>query len=154
MNILERWIDEHRTASIVLLIAAAAVCSAVIVSVVCDGLAPVSLSAVEFEQTEPVDGLYSLYRGIDNDTLLATMDLGNFTEELKTDVYQRGYDGKWFRVDNLYLIDWGTAAPTSGKWGVGCIVFDSTPTAGQPVGWVCVTAGTPGTWKAFGTIAN
>lgn len=153
MNILERWIDEHRAAGALLVVFAAAICAAVIVAVTCDW-SPVEISSAEFEQTKPIDGLYSLYHGIDEGTLLATMDLGNFTDEVKTDVFKRGYDGKYFRVDDLYVIDWGSAAPTSGTWGVGCIVFDSTPTAGQPVGWVCVTAGTPGTWKAFGTIAN
>jgi hypothetical protein len=47
-----------------------------------------------------------------------------------------------------------TAAPTAGTWAVGQIVFNSAPTAGGNIGWVCVTAGSPGTWKAFGTIAS
>jgi hypothetical protein len=153
MNILERWIDEHRTAAIGLVLVAATVAGFAIVAAVCGG-GPVAITAAEFEQTQPITGLYSQYHGIDEGTLLATLDLGNFTDELKTDVFKRGYDAKYVRVDSLYVIDWGSAAPTSGTWGVGCIVFDSTPTAGQPVGWVCVTAGTPGTWKAFGTIAS
>lgn len=46
-----------------------------------------------------------------------------------------------------------TAAPTTGTWQVGDIVWNTAPAAGGTLGWVCVTAGTPGTWKTFGTIA-
>lgn len=45
-----------------------------------------------------------------------------------------------------------SAAPTSGRWAVGEKVYNSVPTAGGNIGWVCVTAGSPGTWKTFGTI--
>lgn len=48
----------------------------------------------------------------------------------------------------------GTAAPTSGTWYRGDIIWDITPSAGGTIGWVCTTAGTPGTWKTFGTIAS
>jgi hypothetical protein len=47
----------------------------------------------------------------------------------------------------------GLAAPTTGTWGVGARVWNITPTAGGVMGWVCTTAGTPGTWKTFGAIA-
>jgi len=47
----------------------------------------------------------------------------------------------------------GTAAPTFGTYGVGDKCWNTTPVAGGTVGWVCTTAGTPGTWKAFGDIA-
>ena len=43
-----------------------------------------------------------------------------------------------------------TAAPTVGAWAIGDRVFNSTPTAGGNTGWVCTTAGTPGTWTPFG----
>lgn len=47
----------------------------------------------------------------------------------------------------------GSAAPVAGTWARGDIVFNSAPSAGGFVGWVCVTAGTPGTWKTFGAIS-
>lgn len=47
----------------------------------------------------------------------------------------------------------GNAAPVSGTWAVGDIIYNTTPTAGGFIGWVCVTAGTPGTWKTFGEIS-
>jgi hypothetical protein len=32
------------------------------------------------------------------------------------------------------------------------MVFNSTATAGQPKGWVCTVAGTPGTWVSMGNL--
>lgn len=46
------------------------------------------------------------------------------------------------------------AAPTVGQWIVGDIVYNTAPAAAGTIGWVCVTAGGPGTWKTFGTIAS
>ncbi len=46
------------------------------------------------------------------------------------------------------------AAPTTGTWARGDVVYCLNPSAGGNVGWICVTAGTPGTWKAFGSIAS
>jgi hypothetical protein len=48
---------------------------------------------------------------------------------------------------------YGTAPPTVGTWKRGDIVFNKTPSAGGTPGWVCVTAGTPGTWKAMANVA-
>jgi hypothetical protein len=47
----------------------------------------------------------------------------------------------------------GTAAPSAGTWQVGDMIFNAAPAAGGTIGWVCVTAGTPGTWKTFGAIS-
>ena len=46
----------------------------------------------------------------------------------------------------------GTAAPTTGGL-LGDIVYNTSPTAGGFVGWVCTATGTPGTWKTFGAIS-
>lgn len=46
----------------------------------------------------------------------------------------------------------GSAAPTVGTWAVGDKVYNTAPAAGGKLGWVCTTAGSPGTWKAFGAI--
>lgn len=48
---------------------------------------------------------------------------------------------------------YGTAAPTTNAWTVGDVVWNTAPAAGGTLGWVCTTAGTPGTWKTFGGIA-
>ncbi|MDB5417860.1 MAG: hypothetical protein JWP50_1279 [Phenylobacterium sp.] len=56
------------------------------------------------------------------------------------------------RGDNARQHTTSAAAPTSGEWARGDIVWNMTPTAAGNVGWICVTGGTPGTWKTFGAI--
>jgi len=41
----------------------------------------------------------------------------------------------------------------TGTYKLGDIIYGTTPTAGGTIGWICTTAGTPGTWKTFGSIA-
>lgn len=49
--------------------------------------------------------------------------------------------------------EWGTAAPTSGRYLRGSKVWNTNVSAGGTLGWVCVASGTPGTWKGFGGVA-
>lgn len=53
---------------------------------------------------------------------------------------------------NTRTVTWGTAAPTTGTHANGDIRWNTSPAAGTNIGWVCTSAGTPGTWKAFGVI--
>jgi hypothetical protein len=46
-----------------------------------------------------------------------------------------------------------TAAPTGGYWTRGEKIYNSAPAAAGFIGFVCTTAGTPGTWKTFGAIS-
>lgn len=55
---------------------------------------------------------------------------------------------------NLNRIEYAGSIPTSGTWSRGDIVFNNAPSAGGFVGWVCVAAGTPGTWKTWGAIST
>lgn len=48
---------------------------------------------------------------------------------------------------------YGNAAPTAGTWAQGDIVWNIAPAAAGAPGWVCVTDGTPGTWKAMANVA-
>jgi hypothetical protein len=48
----------------------------------------------------------------------------------------------------------GTAAPTTGTWKVGDIVWNNAPSAGAYEKYICVTAGTPGTWKGASLIQS
>jgi hypothetical protein len=48
---------------------------------------------------------------------------------------------------------YGTGVPAAGDYNVGDMIWNSLPAAGGSVGWICTTAGAPGTWKTFGTIA-
>lgn len=54
------------------------------------------------------------------------------------------------RVRGVYS---GNAAPTTGTYVIGDIVYDESPTAGGTLGWVCTAGGAPGTWKTFGAIS-
>jgi hypothetical protein len=45
----------------------------------------------------------------------------------------------------------GIVIPIAGTWLVGDLVWNSAPSTLSPAGWVCTVAGTPGTWKTFGT---
>lgn len=54
------------------------------------------------------------------------------------------------RVRGVYS---GDAAPTTGTYVIGDIVYDESPAAGGTLGWVCTAGGTPGTWKTFGAIS-
>lgn len=47
-----------------------------------------------------------------------------------------------------------TAPPVSGSYIEGDVVFNSAPAVAAPIGWVCTVAGSPGTWKEFGVIAD
>lgn len=46
----------------------------------------------------------------------------------------------------------GSVAPTTGSWKVGDVALNTAPAASGNIGWVCTTAGSPGTWKTFGAI--
>lgn len=45
------------------------------------------------------------------------------------------------------------AAPVAGTFAVGDKCWNTAPSAGGTPGWVCTTAGTPGTWKAMANVA-
>lgn len=51
-------------------------------------------------------------------------------------------------------VRYGTAPPTKGAWRVGDIVYNVAPEPGGYIGWTCVAAGSPGTWKGFGRIES
>lgn len=52
--------------------------------------------------------------------------------------------------DKLHLN--GSAAPTSGAFNEGDVVWNTDPQPGKFVGWVCTRAGNPGLWSGFGRI--
>lgn len=45
-----------------------------------------------------------------------------------------------------------TGVPTVGDWLLGDTIMNSAPALGQPAGWMCTVAGTPGTWKAMANL--
>jgi len=48
----------------------------------------------------------------------------------------------------------GTAAPSTGTWKLGDIVWNNAPSAGAYEKFICVSAGTPGTWKGASLIQS
>lgn len=50
------------------------------------------------------------------------------------------------------IVAYGTAAPVTGTWTQGSRVINSAATVGQPKGWICTVAGTPGTWVSEGIL--
>lgn len=50
------------------------------------------------------------------------------------------------------LVTMNTAAPTSGAHARGEIVWNMNASVGQPNGWRCTVAGTPGTWVAMNNL--
>lgn len=59
----------------------------------------------------------------------------------------------YVRSSWVYDIWTDTTAPASGTWSQGNVVWNSSASAGGTPGWVCTTAGTPGTWKAMANLA-
>lgn len=49
--------------------------------------------------------------------------------------------------------EYGAEVPTGGYWNRGDVLWNTSPSAAGAPGWVCVTAGAPGTWKAMASLA-
>jgi hypothetical protein len=52
-----------------------------------------------------------------------------------------------------HTVAFDTAAPSTGTWKKGDVVFNSNVAAGGTPGWSCTAAGSPGTWKAWANVA-
>jgi len=59
--------------------------------------------------------------------------------------------GAWFMLDGRR---YGPAIPSTGKWSFGEILWNSNPTPGSPVGWMCTASGTPGSWQPIGVTGH
>jgi hypothetical protein len=78
-----------------------------------------------------------------------TASSGNITASGGAAAITTGYS---FVIGTQKLLN-GSAAPVSGTWATGDIVYNTAPAAGGNIGWVCVAGGSPGTWKEFGLIS-
>jgi hypothetical protein len=52
-----------------------------------------------------------------------------------------------------HRMEWAASAPAAGTWSQGDVVWNTGAAAGVAPGWVCTSAGTPGTWKAMANLA-
>jgi hypothetical protein len=48
----------------------------------------------------------------------------------------------------------GEAIPTTGRFSLGDICWNTQPKATDYVGWICIREGTPGEWLPFGQIQS
>jgi hypothetical protein len=78
-------------------------------------------------------------------------DINNSTSGL-TITNRYGNIDRLLQLDQA-AINFAAAAPTTGAHKLGERVYNSAPVAGGTEGWVCTAAGTPGTWKTFGSIS-
>jgi hypothetical protein len=69
---------------------------------------------------------------------------GTFTRRTST--------GELKTLTQIPLWDTGTEAPTEGYHEPPFVRWNSAPAAGGNAGWICITAGTPGTFKEFAPI--
>lgn len=100
-----------------------------------------------FEITEYIAGRLGFKVNGDKYPIVAL--LSDFSNTLKTG---RLWMPEGFVMGNTHYQTAGTAAPTTGTWDRGNIVWNESPTAGGKIGWVCVTGGIPGVWRPFGAI--
>jgi hypothetical protein len=56
-------------------------------------------------------------------------------------------------ADWPYLLGYASAAPASGSYRKGDLILNFSPASGQPYGWECTTAGSPGVWKIISTLS-
>ena len=75
---------------------------------------------------------------------------------LYVDVAADFTDGKLILLNNVenntFQSTKQSAFPTTGTWRKTDVVMNSVPTVGQPAGWICTVAGTPGTWAAMANL--
>ena len=61
----------------------------------------------------------------------------------------RGSNGNIWNNQHIYS---GYIIPTTGTYKKGDIALNNNANAGEPFGWYCITAGSPGTWAIMGYI--
>jgi hypothetical protein len=59
-----------------------------------------------------------------------------------------------FEMHGTNIVSYGTGVPTVGTWLKADRAKNMNPSASGYEGWICTTAGTPGTWKGFGVIQS
>jgi hypothetical protein len=109
-----------------------------------------------------IDGNLFIDRAAGNNALAnwSTAGVNNFTAGVRFDMagdfgifYADGTIAKRYPAAEKTTETYNTAIPTTGTFARGSIVWNIEPTAGGVPGWMCVVAGTPGTWKAMANLA-
>lgn len=86
----------------------------------------------------------------------------NGANDRNVTVVNNAISGVWFETyctgtptanSHIHIEGHRNATPTVSGHSVGSIMWNTAPTAGAPPGWVCTTAGKPGTWKAMANLS-
>jgi hypothetical protein len=108
-----------------------------------------------FENTNA--SAYQNFIQSDNNQDVCDISLNNFKGNVTTTINLNISDTG--RRNNIVLNvgynpvqKYASSFPASNTWVVGDIIWNTVPAASGNIGWVCTTAGTPGTWKTFGAI--
>ena len=93
-----------------------------------------------------------------NNYTYIAMDLTNGFESWQIDhIDGTGGTGQGRFGSDVFTVKNGriasTVIPTTGTYSVGTVLWKSNAAAAGVPGWVCTTAGTPGTWKAMAVLA-
>ena len=102
--------------------------------------------------TDGTDSTTVLPTGVNTGTVNSSeVNVASGSDSIKlTPVKMELDDGNGTTINTIVWRGTDPGATTNGV--VGDIIYNSTPTAGGKLGWVCVTTGAPATWKAFGAI--
>lgn len=109
-----------------------------------------------------IDGNFYVDRSVGNNALVnwSTAGANNFYAGVQFDMagdfgifYADGTIAKRYPAAQKTTETYNTTIPTTGTFARGSIVWNIEPSAGGVPGWMCVTAGTPGTWKAMANLA-
>ncbi|MBO7241785.1 MAG: hypothetical protein J6U90_04970 [Methanobrevibacter sp.] len=85
---------------------------------------------------------------VNNSNLL----VGNIFIKNNITPYTASNSGKLEYMSGPASVKFLPAIPTTGNWNIGDIIINSSPSAGEPFGWVCTSSGDPGTWNIFATV--
>ena len=78
--------------------------------------------------------------------------LGNIVTPTITKFFETGSTFRYKQLAQSSYYD--IAPPTTGTYDRGDITWNRAPSSGEPIGWVCLLAGTPGTWASFGSMTK
>jgi hypothetical protein len=110
-----------------------------------------TLATIGKAETSGACGLFLQNGAVGTQTLrLSAYQVAEFlTAQEAIDFYNAGIyqvGNTWPRTFHSYSI------PTTGTWAVGDHCIHGVPVVGQPKGWFCTVAGTPGTWVSEGNL--
>lgn len=92
----------------------------------------------------------SVYRNNTNSSGTTTV-IGDFTNQYHSGSRNTG-SGAVGVPDIMFTTDIPSSVQPNRRHNRGDVAFSTLPSAGSRIGWVCISGGTPGTWRQFGAI--